>query len=686
MTVSLSLPAPFPPSLTEALTARGYTDLTTIQRAVIEPGLRNHDLRLTSQTGSGKTVALGLALAADLITSDPFDDAPARAAQPRALIVAPTRELATQLRDELSWLYAPLGWRVAVVTGGTSLSGDRQLLRRNPPILVGTPGRLTDHLRQNNLDLSNITAVALDEADEMLDMGFRDDLESILKAAPATRRTHMVSATFAPDVLALADRYQRGARAVQGTQTTRANADIRHVILPVRAMDRLAALTNLTLLAPNDRTLVFVRTRAEAEDVSRALSAKGFHARYLSGDLSQRDRHATLDAFRDGQTTTLIATDVAARGLDIQGVTRVIHWDLPGSPDSFTHRSGRTGRAGRAGTSFLFTPPEANAKAQRLLRALGVNGDIELTPTPAQVRAAQSVRLLEEINSATPADLDPHRAFADTLLTDRDPADVVAWLLSQHPIGACPPYDLAPVTIRDPRKPALRSSAPPMRSERPVRAPAPRPERPVRSATPLRADAPILRADPPIQSPAPSAADPVERAPVERAPVEKAPVEKAPAKPKKAATAHDASGYMPMADAPSDAPAKPKKAKKAEKTEKAEPREPLVIDRGAPNGRAPAWIPFQVSWGTRDGADPRRLLAILCRRGDITGDDVGAIEIGERSTRVDIALHAATQFADASQKPDPRNPQIMIRPWLEDAKRVVKAAKKASRPSTPPTT
>jgi ATP-dependent RNA helicase DeaD len=647
-----SLPAPFPPSLTEALNARGYADLTLIQQAVIDPNLRGQDLRLTSQTGSGKTVAVGLAIAADLLMEpapdapDAADAAPSRAATPRALIVAPTRELATQLRDELTWLCAPLGWRVAAVTGGTSLSGDRQLLRREPVILVGTPGRLTDHLRQGTLSLARLTSVALDEADEMLDMGFRDDLEAILNAAPPARRTHMVSATFAPDVLALAARYQRGARHVQGTQTSRANADIRHVVLPVRLSDRLAALTNLTLLAPNDRTLVFVRTRADAEGVARALAGKGFAARYLSGDLSQKDRHATLDAFRDGQTTTLIATDVAARGLDIQGVTRVIHWDLPGSPDSFTHRSGRTGRAGRTGTSFLFTPPEAYAKAQRLLRVVGVPHDVEAAPTPTQIREAQTERVLASLSDTAEGALTPHLTLAQTLLDAHDAARVVSWLLSQLPIGACTPHDLPPLTIREPRK--LTST----RAPTPSVPPPPRPP-----LTKVKATKPRQPDEPQPQA----AASDAPKAPTPPAPVPAAqPATQTPPAP---------------VTAPAPAKAKAAKPKPAAQPAATEERKPaLSIPQGG--GKAPpAWIPFQVSWGSRDGADPRRLLAIVCRRGKITGDDVGAIEIGERSTRVDIALHAAAQFADASQKPDPRNPQVLIRPWLDDPKRPAKGAK-----------
>ncbi len=252
--------------------------------------------------------------------------------RPAALLVAPTRELAAQLQKELSWLYQPLGIRVAAVVGGTSYGGELRSLRTGPLVIVGTPGRLLDHLERGSIDPSAAYSVVLDEADQMLDLGFRDELEAILGKTPAERRTHLVSATFPREVLSLANRYQRNAADVQGTQRGEANEDITHIAHLVRSGERDAVLVNLLLLAPGERTLVFVRTRADAADIADRLANRGFGARALSGEMEQWERTKTLDAFRNGNISTLVATDVAARGLDVPDVSRVIHADPRTTP------------------------------------------------------------------------------------------------------------------------------------------------------------------------------------------------------------------------------------------------------------------------------------------------------------------------------------------------------------------
>ena len=337
-----------PAGLGPTLKARGFENLTAVQSAILAEGLTGRDLRISSQTGSGKTVAVGLVLANDLANAqDPGKshdrNGPAR---PQVLLVAPTRELAAQLGEELGWLFRPLGKTIAVVTGGTNIGLDFRALRSNPQVLVGTPGRLFDHVKRASIDLSDLSAVVLDEADEMLDMGFRDELEGILETTPTERHTHMVSATFPREVLALAARYQRDAYTVQGGDPKGANTDITHVAHDVRMGNRIDALVNIFLSSPDERTLVFVRTRVATADVATDLTAAGFKAFALNGEMGQRERTATLDAFREGKVQFLIATDVAARGLDIRDVNRIVHFDLPENPEAFTHRSGRTGRAG----------------------------------------------------------------------------------------------------------------------------------------------------------------------------------------------------------------------------------------------------------------------------------------------------------------------------------------------------
>ncbi len=261
-----NVPAVFKP----ALVARGFTSLTAVQQGVLEPKVAGRDLRISSQTGSGKTVAVGMMLA------EPLGQPSTGAKRPRVLLITPTRELAMQVAEELAWLLKDLKARVVSVTGGTSVSGEVRSLSRGADVVVGTPGRLVDHLTSKALDPAGITTVVLDEADQMLDLGFRDELDTILTALPTPRRTHMVSATFSRPVLELARRYQPDAVQVQGTVLGASNADITHVVHVVFPQQRLDALVNLLLLAPDELTLVFVRTRAEAGDLAEQLTGLGF--------------------------------------------------------------------------------------------------------------------------------------------------------------------------------------------------------------------------------------------------------------------------------------------------------------------------------------------------------------------------------------------------------------------------
>ncbi|MBL4635059.1 MAG: DEAD/DEAH box helicase, partial [Kofleriaceae bacterium] len=383
-----------PAGLGPTLAKQGFEKLTQVQEAVLADGLAGRDLRVISQTGSGKTVAIGLVLADDLVAAGADGPRSRGKAFPQVLLIAPTRELAAQLGDELGWLYRPLGKSITVVTGGTNIGLDFQKLKMNPEVLVGTPGRLFDHVKRGSVDLSQVQAVVLDEADEMLDMGFRDELEGILESTPTERRTHMVSATFAREVLALAKRYQNDAVSVQGSNPREANTDISHVAYTIRMGNRLDSLINILLAEPDQRTLVFVRTRVSTANLATDLTAAGFKAFPLNGEMGQRERTATLDAFRSDKVQLLIATDVAARGLDIQNVNRIVHFDLPENHEAFTHRSGRTGRAGAKGTSVLFVPPNARRKVEYITRASKVKLEWNEVPTVRDIRTSAEARLL----------------------------------------------------------------------------------------------------------------------------------------------------------------------------------------------------------------------------------------------------------------------------------------------------
>jgi len=429
-----------PQPLPAALLLRGFTALTDVQQAVLAADAADRDLRISSQTGSGKTVALGFLLARDLLQAAPN-------AGPRGLVITPTRELANQVGEELAWLLrgVPRG-DVAVVTGGTSVGRERARLARIPGLVVGTPGRLLDHLRSGALSGGDVAQVVLDEADRMLDMGFRDELEGVLEHLPVTRRTHLVSATFPPAVQRLTARYQRDPLVIEGTRLGVANADIEHVAHVVTGEGRYDALVNVLLAAVGARTLVFVRTRAAATELAEALTRDGFAVQALSGDLAQVQRQRTVEAFRAGTARVLVATDVAARGLDIPEIAVVVHYDGPEDFDAYAHRSGRTGRAGRQGRSVLLVPPAARGRAAALVRAAGATLRWEPAPSPDVVRAAEDAELRRALVDRLGAEIAPALlARAAELLAELPATELVAALLAEaRTHGPCAARELAP--------------------------------------------------------------------------------------------------------------------------------------------------------------------------------------------------------------------------------------------------
>lgn len=443
----VGVPAP----LREAMRRRGFSDLTAVQRAVLEADLDDRDLRISSQTGSGKTVALGLVLAKALAAG------PRARRAPTALVITPTRELAAQVQKELEWLLENIDdAAVDVVTGGTSVSMERKRLARTPRVVVGTPGRLLDHMKGGALDCGGITQLVLDEADQMLDMGFREELEAILDGMPSERRTHLVSATFAPEVRRLADRYQKDPVFVQGTKLGAANEDIEHVAYIARFHERYDALVNLLLMAQAEsepdteaaRTLIFVRTRADTAEVAEQLLRDGFQAQPLSGDLPQAQRTRTLEGFRSGRVPLLVATDVAARGLDVPEVATVVHLDPPTDSEVYTHRSGRTGRAGRKGRSVILVPPQTQRRVQRLLSDAKVTVSWRDVPTADKVRRAFLKQTRRSLHAALTTEVAPEQAhldYAARLLEEHDPVRLVATLLARTELEPpCEPRELSP--------------------------------------------------------------------------------------------------------------------------------------------------------------------------------------------------------------------------------------------------
>lgn len=379
--------------LADALSARGYDKLTPVQEAVTNPDLGQADLLVSAQTGSGKTVGFGLAIAPTLLGDE---DSFGRAAAPLALVIAPTRELALQVKRELAWLYANTGAIVASCVGGMDMRDERRALSRGAHIVVATPGRLRDHIMRGSIDLSSLQAAVLDEADEMLDLGFREDLEFILAESPETRRTLLFSATVPRSIATLAKKYQKDAVRVTTLEEKSQHTDIAYRAMNVAAHDGENAIINVLRYYESPNALVFCNTRALVNRLTTRLSNRGFSVVALSGELSQTERTHALQAMRDGRARVCVATDVAARGIDLPNLDLVVHAELPSSHETLLHRSGRTGRAGRKGISALIVSPKARRKAERILHGAKVQAEWCEAPSASEVRARDQDRILQD--------------------------------------------------------------------------------------------------------------------------------------------------------------------------------------------------------------------------------------------------------------------------------------------------
>ncbi len=389
-----------PPLLAEALSARGYEKPTPVQAAVIEDEAVGRDLIVSAQTGSGKTVAFGLAIAAQIIEGEavPFTS------KPLALIIAPTRELALQVSRELMWLYGKARARIVTCVGGMDASKERRSLSGGAHIVVGTPGRLRDHLERGALDLSAIRAAVLDEADEMLDMGFREDLEEILDATPETRRTLMFSATIPKPILALAKRYQRDALRISTVGEDRGHGDISYQAVTVAPSDIENAVVNLLRFHEAESAMLFCATRDNVRHLHASLIERGFAAVALSGEHSQNERNQALQALRDRRARVCVATDVAARGIDLPTLSLVVHVELPRDAEALQHRSGRTGRAGKKGTAVLLVPYPKRRRVEMMLRGARIEAEWINPPTPEDIRRNDRERLIETLIQPVEAD------------------------------------------------------------------------------------------------------------------------------------------------------------------------------------------------------------------------------------------------------------------------------------------
>lgn len=412
------------PALVAAVASLGYEEPTDIQREAIPPLVAGSDVLGQAATGTGKTAAFALPLLHRIGASD--DDG----RLVRGLILVPTRELAMQVAEAVHRYGRELGVRVLPIYGGQAMQQQLRALKRGVDVVVATPGRALDHIRRRTLDLDAVKMVVLDEADEMLDMGFAEDLEAILEAVPTERQTALFSATMAAPIRSIASRHLREPVLVTIAREVAAPGEaprVREVAYVVQRRHKVAALARILDVEAPTSVIVFCRTRTEVDELTETLGGRGYRAEALHGGLSQEQRDRVMRRFRDGTSELLVATDVAARGLDIEHISHVVNFDVPSSPDAYVHRVGRTGRAGREGVAITL----AEAREHRLLRniehATKRKISIESVPTVHDLRARRlelTRASLEE--QLVEGNLDSYRVVIDSLASEYDIVDIAA--------------------------------------------------------------------------------------------------------------------------------------------------------------------------------------------------------------------------------------------------------------------
>jgi len=537
------------PALERALTEHHYTEATPVQAAVLEAGTEGRDILVSAQTGSGKTVAYGLAIAPRLLGDAAKLGKPAA---PLALVIAPTRELALQVERELTWLYSHAGGRVLSCVGGMDARQERRKLAEGAHIVVGTPGRLRDHIEHRGFVTDQLASVVLDEADEMLDLGFREDLEFILEATPTTRQTLLFSATMPKGIAGLAKRYQTNALRIEVGTKDAGHTDIEYRAIRVAPNEHEHVVVNLLRQVEATTAIVFCNTRESVRHLHATLLERGFLAVLLSGELSQHERNQSMQALRDGRARVCIATDVAARGIDLPNLGLVIHAELPTDAETLQHRSGRTGRAGRKGISALLVPASRRRRVEHLLAEASVRPIWSGPPSAEDIRKLDRNRLLQNERLAEPS-AEEDLEIAKLLLQKCTPEQIAAALASLWR-SQLPAIE----DVSDPGYSAERGNG----SER-------------RGAS----------------APAPSMKG-------------------------------------------------PKKS-------------------GGKNAALfgeTAW--FRLNIGRSKNADPKWLLPMLCRKGNISKQDIGAIRIFDSETKFEVAGAMAEEFALNMRRPDKENIRV----------------------------
>lgn len=405
------------PDLLHALTELGYEEPTPIQREAIPHLLEGRDLLGLAATGTGKTAAFTLPILQTMVMGSPL---------PQALILVPTRELAVQVARAVHRYGKTLGVRVLPIYGGQSFSQQLKVLKRGVDVVVATPGRALDHIRRGTLVLHDLEAMVLDEADEMLDMGFADELDAILAEVPERRQTLLFSATLAPRIGAIAKRHLNDPVEVRIAGTEEGNMPlVRQTAYLVRRPHKLAALGRVLDLEVPDASLVFCRTRNDVDELVEALNSRGYRAEAMHGGMSQEERERVMKKLRAGSVDLLVATDVAARGLDIDHLTHVINYEVPSAPKSYVHRIGRVGRAGREGVAITLAEPREHALLRNIERLTKQKIEVAPLPTVADMRAHRlEVTRASLRESMLEGDTDRFRAVVESLSDEFDLFDI----------------------------------------------------------------------------------------------------------------------------------------------------------------------------------------------------------------------------------------------------------------------
>jgi len=396
----------------------GFEESTPIQEKAIPIALEGRDLIGQAQTGTGKTAAFSIPL---------IQNIDAKEENIVALIMTPTRELAIQVAEEIAKLSRFKGLRTLPIYGGQDIVKQIRALRQKPQIIIGTPGRLLDHINRKTIKLDKVQTVILDEADEMLDMGFLDDINTILSKCPEERQTMLFSATMPPNIKKLADTYLKNPEHVSVVPRQVSAPSVEQYYMEVQEQQKFEILSRLIDMEAPDLAIIFGRTKRRVDELSEALKKRGYSAEGLHGDLSQNQRDMVMRKFRDGSIDVLVATDVAARGLDVSGVTHVFNFDLPQDPESYVHRIGRTGRAGKEGVAITFVTPRETDHLHLIERI--TRHRITKRPLPSMAEAiegkqrATAERLIEVLEQD---DFQMYKGFAIQLLEQYDSVQVLA--------------------------------------------------------------------------------------------------------------------------------------------------------------------------------------------------------------------------------------------------------------------